>query len=197
MTRAWREVVAEHAAVVAQLGDFGDTVERIIQTLVECLRGGGCVYVVGNGGSAADAQHIAAELLGRFQLDRQALPAVALTTDSSTLTAVANDLGFERVFARQVEGLVRPGDAVWLLSTSGNSPNVLEAARAARRRGAATIGFTGSSGGQLAELCTVVLRVPHSAAARIQEGHALAYHYICERVEADLAASGAAQTDTL
>jgi len=141
----------------------------------------------GNGGSAADAQHIAAELLGRFRTDRAALPAIALTTDSSVLTAISNDLGYERVFARQVEGLVQAGDVVWALSTSGNSPNVLEAVRAAAARGAVTIAFTGASGHRLAECCAHRLLVPHKCSDRIQECHQIAYHYVCGRVEAAFA----------
>jgi D-sedoheptulose 7-phosphate isomerase len=184
--RSWSAVITEHARVVAQLEPLAPVLDRMAEALIAALRGGRRVYILGNGGSAADAQHIAAELLGRFKRDRRALPAIALTTDSSCLTAIGNDLGFECVFARQVEGLVQPGDVVWALSTSGNSPNVLAAVRTASQRGAVTIGFTGSSGGELAALCTHLLRVPHDASDRIQECHALAYHYLCERVEAAL-----------
>jgi D-sedoheptulose 7-phosphate isomerase len=147
----------------------------------------GEVCCVGNGGSAADAQHIAGELLGRYKLDRKALPAIALTTDGSTMSAIGNDLGFDQVFARQLEGLVQRGEVVWILSTSGNSPNVLEAARVAVELGALVIGFTGETGGKLAESCTHVFQVPHTSSDRIQEAHELAYHYICEKVEAALA----------
>jgi D-sedoheptulose 7-phosphate isomerase len=185
--RDWNTVLAEHQRVVNDLTTFGETLDQLAETIIACFRGGNRVYVLGNGGSAADAQHIAAELLGRYKLDRKALPTVALTTDSSSLTAISNDLGFEHVFARQLEGLVQPGDVVWILSTSGNSPNVLEAARVAAQRGAITIGFTGQTGGKLAELCTLTFRAPHTEADRIQEAHVLAYHYICEKVEAALA----------
>jgi len=187
MSKSWSQVLAEHQRVVADLTRQGDTLDRIAQTIADCLRAGHRVYTFGNGGSAADAQHIACELLGRFKLQRQALPALALTTDSSTLTAIANDLGYEQIFARQLEGLVQSGDVVWALSTSGNSPNVIQAVRVAARLGATVIGFTGQSGGQLAELCTLVFRAPHASTDRIQEVHLLAYHYICERVEAELA----------
>ena len=184
----WAAALSEHLAVAGRLADAGPLLERIAGVLVDCLRGGGKVLLLGNGGSAADAQHIAAELLGRFKRDRRALPAIALTTDTSTLTAVGNDLGFERVFARQVEALLRPGDVLWVLSTSGDSPNVLEAVRCAARIGpAAIIGFTGESGGRLAPLCSHVLRVPHRSSDRIQECHQLAYHYLCERIEAAFA----------
>ncbi len=185
--RDWNTVLGEHQRVINDLAPFGETLDGLAETIIACFRGGNRVYVLGNGGSAADAQHIVAELLGRYKLDRPALPAVALTTDSSSLTAISNDLGFEHVFARQLEGLVRAGDVVWILSTSGNSPNVLEAARVAAQRGAVVIGFTGQTGGKLAELCAHSFRVPHTAAAHIQEAHCLAYHYICERVEAALA----------
>jgi D-sedoheptulose 7-phosphate isomerase len=185
--RDWNTVLAEHQRVVNELATFGETLDQLAETIIACFRGGNRVYTLGNGGSAADAQHIAAELLGRYKLDRKALPTVALTTDSSSLTAISNDLGFEHVFARQLEGLVQPGDVVWILSTSGNSPNVLEAARVAAQRGAITIGFTGQTGGKLAELCTLTFRAPHTEADRIQEAHELAYHCICEKVEAALA----------
>ena len=185
--RDWQSVLDEHVRLVSVMETLAETLDAMVAAIVACFRAGGRVYVMGNGGSAADAQHIAAELLGRYQRERRALPAIALTTDSSTVTAISNDLGFEQVFARQLEGLVQSGDIVWLLSTSGSSPNVLEAARVAAARGAVTIGFTGQTGGQLAEMCTDVLRVPHTAADRIQEAHELAYHYICERVEAAFA----------
>jgi len=177
-------VLREHLAAVSALEAAGPTLDAIADAIVTCLRAGRCVYILGNGGSAADAQHIAAELLGRFKAERAALPALALTTDSSTLTAIANDLGFERVFSRQLEGLLRPGDVVWALSTSGNSPNVLAAAELTRSRGNTLIGFTGQSGGRLAPLCMHAFRAPHASSDRIQECHQLAYHYICERVEA-------------
>lgn len=186
-SRDWRGVLSEHARVVSEMAELVDTLDGIATAVITCLRAGGRVYVAGNGGSAADAQHIAAELLGRYKCERRALAAIALTTDSSTMTAVSNDLGFERVFARQLEGLVQPGDVVWLLSTSGNSPNVLAAARVAVERRAVLIGFTGQTGGKLAELCAHVLHAPHTAADRIQEAHELAYHYVCEKVEAAFA----------
>lgn len=184
MTRSWKEVLAEHQQLVAVLADQSATLDRIVDTIVACLQNGHRVYTLGNGGSAADAQHIACELLGRFKCERSALPALALTTDSSTLTAIANDLGYERIFARQLEGLVQSGDVVWALSTSGSSPNVLEAIRVAAERGATIVGFTGRTGGKMSDLCTHIFRAPHISSDRIQEAHVLAYHYICERVEA-------------
>lgn len=185
--RDWNSVLSEHAHVIGKMAPLGETLDRLVETIIACFRAGNRVYVLGNGGSAADAQHIAAELLGRYKLNRKALPAIALTTDSSTLTAISNDLGYDQIFARQLEGLLQAGDIVWILSTSGNSPNVLGAARAAAQNGAAVIGFTGQTGGKLMDFCTHAFCVPHTAADRIQEAHCLAYHYICERVEAALA----------
>jgi len=162
--------------------------ERMARTLIDAFRAGRRLYLFGNGGSAADAQHIAAELVGRFKRHRQPLPALALTTDTSLLTAVANDLDFRDVFARQVQALVVPEDVVWALSTSGRSPNVLAGIEAARNRRARVIGFTGRGGGRMADLCDVCLCVPEEATERIQEGHQLAYHLICEAVERVLGA---------
>ncbi len=187
MPRDWQTVLGEHQEVVAALADQAAVLDRIADIVADCLGNGRRVYTFGNGGSAADAQHIACELLGRFKCERQALPALALSTDSSTITAIANDLGYEHIFARQLQGLLQPGDVVWALSTSGNSPNVLAAVRVAAERGATTIGFTGQAGGKLADLCTHVFCAAHTSSDRIQEAHLLAYHYVCERVEARLA----------
>lgn len=187
MSRAWDEVHAEHVAMIEALAAAGPLLDEIADRIIQTLRQGGKVLIAGNGGSAADAQHIACELLGRFKLNRVALPVVALTTDSSTLTAVGNDLGYEQVFARQVEALAMRDDVVLLLSTSGNSPNILAALEAARNREATVIGLTGASGGQLAELADLALTVPANATDRIQEGHLLAYHYLCEQIEAAFA----------
>lgn len=175
--------IDEHLRAAETLKADAPLLQRIAQRIVAAIHNGGTLYLIGNGGSAADAQHIAAELQGRFKRNRRALPAVALTTDTSTLTAVANDLGAEQVFVRQVEALVRAGDCLWVLSVSGTSPNVVAAAELARRRGAAVIGFTGESGGRLVELCDLCLRAAHSASDRVQEVHELAYHLVCERVE--------------
>jgi D-sedoheptulose 7-phosphate isomerase len=146
---------------------------------------GGQVLVFGNGGSAADAQHMAAELVGRFQRDRRGLAAVALTADSSTLTSVANDYGFETVFARQVEALGRPGDVAFAISTSGASPNVLRGLEAARAREMTTIVLTGKDGGPAAALADVHVNVPDASTARVQEVHRTLIHAICELVEAE------------
>ena len=151
--------------------------------LVSALRAGRKVLVCGNGGSAADAQHLAAELVGRFAGERRAWPAVALTTDTSVLTAVANDYGFERVFARQVEAHGQAGDVLVAISTSGASPNVLRAVEAARGRGLVTIGLTGRDGGELGRAVDVHLHVASGSTPRIQEAHATLLHVLCELIE--------------
>lgn len=187
--RDWPTVLGEHQQVVAAMAEQGAALDEIARVVAACLRSAHRVYTFGNGGSAADAQHIACELLGRFKCDRQALPALALSTDSSTLTAIANDLGYDQIFARQLEGLVQPGDVVWALSTSGNSPNVIAALRVAAQRGATIIGFTGQTGSQMTGACSHIFRAAHASSDRIQEAHGLAFHYICERVEAAFADS--------
>jgi D-sedoheptulose 7-phosphate isomerase len=151
--------------------------------VVAALRAGGKLMICGNGGSAADAQHWAGELVSRFHYDRPGLPAIALTVDSSILTAIGNDYGYGRVFARQVEALGREDDVLFALSTSGNSPNILEALEAARARGITCVGFTGQGGGKMAALCDLCLRVPSDSTPRIQEGHEVLGHAICAMVE--------------
>lgn len=141
------------------------------------------ILICGNGGSAADAQHIAAEFVGRFHNERVSLPSIALTTDTSILTAVANDYSYDRVFARQVEGLGNKGDVLWGISTSGNSRNVNEALKTARQKGLVTIGSTGKTGGDMVSLCDRVLVVPDDVTARIQEVHMLSAHIICQLID--------------
>lgn len=152
----------------------------------ETLRGGGTVFLCGNGGSAADAQHIATEYVVRYMKNRRGLAAVALTTDTSLLTAAANDLGFDQVFARQVEALVRPGDLLIIHSTSGSSPNVVRAAEAARAKGVRVIAFLARDGGQLLPLADVAIVVPTNRTDRAQELHLCLEHVICEAVEEEL-----------
>jgi D-sedoheptulose 7-phosphate isomerase len=147
---------------------------------------GQALLVFGNGGSAADAQHFAAEFVGRFQRDRRAVPALALTTDTSALTAIANDHGFERVFARQIEAFGAPGDVAVGITTSGNSPNVVEGLRTAAERGMVTIALTGRDGGEAGRMADIHLHVPHDVTARVQEMHILLLHVICELVEEGL-----------
>jgi len=158
--------------------------DQSAQMLVKSLQAGGKVMVCGNGGSAADAQHFAAELVGRFEVDRPAIPAVALTVDSSALTAIANDTGFDQVFSRQVEALARPGDVLIGISTSGCSKNVLAAVGAARERGCAIIGLTGAGGGLMVDVCDVLIAVPSTSVARTQEVHILCLHALAGQVEA-------------
>jgi D-sedoheptulose 7-phosphate isomerase len=166
--------------------DCAGVTEEIAHRLIGVLRRGGRIWLFGNGGSAADAQHIAAELEGRFRRDRRPFPAVALTTNTSTLTAVSNDIGFEHSFARLVRAHVRRGDAVVAISTSGRSRNVVDAAREARRIGAVVIGLTGRSASPLARWCDVVFRAPSDETARIQECHITVGHIVCEAIEAEL-----------
>jgi D-sedoheptulose 7-phosphate isomerase len=165
---------------------FLESIDRIALAISEVLRGGGKVLLCGNGGSAADAQHIAGELSSRFESDRMPLAAISLTSDSSVLTAVGNDYGFEQVFARQVNGLGRSGDAVVGLSTSGRSANVLNGLSAARANGLLAIGFTGADGGQMHEVCDLLLRAPSARTPVIQQVHMTAAHVICELVEQQL-----------
>ncbi len=168
------------------LADCGEAIERGGRVLAGTLLGGGKVLLFGNGGSAAEAQHIAAELVGRFGRERRPLPALALTTDTSALTALGNDYGFERVFARQVEALASPGDAVVALSTSGASTNVLAAVMAARERKCTVLGITGAGGTRLAGLCDVPVVVPSTVTSRVQEASLTIGHLWCEIVEACL-----------
>ena len=153
------------------------------QLIAQCLGDGGKVLLFGNGGSAADAQHLAAEFVGRFVLERNALPAIALTTDSSILTAVGNDYGFDQVFARQIQALGRPRDVAIGISTSGNSPNVVKAVSVAAERGLRTIGLAGRDGGLLAKAAEIAITVPSTNTARIQECHIAVGHVLCELVE--------------
>jgi D-sedoheptulose 7-phosphate isomerase len=166
--------------------DFVDAVMLSAQRIAESMRDGGKLLIAGNGGSAADAQHIAGEFVSRLNFDRGPLPAVALTTDSSVLTAIGNDYGFEQVFERQVRALGRRGDVLLAVSTSGRSPNILSALRAAREIEMMSIGFTGMRGVAMAALCDLVLIVPSEVTQLIQQVHIVAAHAICELVEAEL-----------
>ena len=160
--------------------------EHIVQAanlILACLQGGGKLISFGNGGSAADAQHIAAEFVGRYRTERQALAAIALNTDSSVLTAIGNDYGFKEVFARQIEAIAKPGDVALAISTSGNSPNVLRALESARKLGLARIGLSGKSGGKMVGLVDTCLCVPSDSTPRIQEAHALIIHILSGIVE--------------
>ncbi len=168
-------------------GDHVATVVRAADVITASLRQGGKLLIFGNGGSAADAQHIAAEFLGRYLLEREALPAISLSDNSSTLTAIGNDYQYEDVFSRQVAGLGVAGDVALGISTSGNSRNVIAALETAERRGMRTIGLTGGTGGRLAEAVEICMTMPDDSTPRIQEGHILVAHLLCELVERDLA----------
>jgi D-sedoheptulose 7-phosphate isomerase len=161
-------------------------IHRAIELLLSCFSAGGKLLVFGNGGSSADAQHICAELVGRFMHERRALPAIALSANQAVLTAWSNDYGFDTVFSRQVEAFGHPGDIAWGISTSGNSPNVVEALKVARERGLSTIGLTGKGGGRMAPWCDVLMAVPLTETPRIQEIHVITYHAICATVESHL-----------
>lgn len=176
------DLLAQHQAAVEQLAAQQAQIEEIARLVVASLENGGKVLLMGNGGSAADAQHIAAELVGRFQADRKAFAAVALTTDTSILTSVGNDYGFDAIFERQIEGLARTGDVVIGISTSGSSANVVRGISAARRIGCLTVGLLGDPG-KLGRMVDVALTVPGFRTARVQEVHILAGHIVCELVE--------------
>jgi len=179
--------IGQSVEIIRSTAALAEAVESAAGMIVDALKAGGTVYVFGNGGSAADAQHIAGELVGRFLLDRDGLRAEALTTDVAAITAIANDFGYDRIFARQLSAKSRPGDVAWGLSTSGNSPNVVAALAAARDAGLKTLAMTGRGGGACAELADVLLAVDADLTPRIQEAHVVIYHVICELVEAALA----------
>jgi D-sedoheptulose 7-phosphate isomerase len=160
-----------------------DKIVETVKLLTKALKKGRKIFFFGNGGSAADSQHIAAEFIGRFQKERRSLPAVALTTDTSILTAIGNDYGFDKVFARQIEGLGEKGDVAFGISTSGHSPNVVEGIKKAKGMGLTTVSLTGHDGGALAKLTDISLIVPSKSTARIQESHICVAHAICELVE--------------
>lgn len=184
-----RARLEESARVQRAVADqAADDIAAAARTIVDAFRSGHKLLLCGNGGSAADAQHVAGELVGRYLQERRPLPAIALTADSAVLTAIGNDYGFDRVFARQVEALARPGDVLMAISTSGSSPDVLAAVEAARKLGAKTIGLTGETGGKLTALVDLCFRVPSEETPRIQEAHIAVAHVICELVEAELVA---------
>jgi D-sedoheptulose 7-phosphate isomerase len=163
-----------------------DTIARAAETIAHGLRTGHKILFFGNGGSAADAQHLAAELVGRFGPDRSPLAAISLSTDTSILTAVGNDYGYENIFARQIAALGQPGDTAIAISTSGNSPSVLHGLDMARNKGLFTVGFTGETGGQMKDRAEVLFRVPSRQTPRIQETHILLGHILCELVDRQL-----------
>lgn len=178
-----RRAIDEHLRVIENLRGQGPVLERIAAEMTRAVLAGNKVMWCGNGGSAADSQHLAAELVGRFRRERPGLPSIALTTDSSVLTSIGNDYGYEQVFSRQVEALCVEGDVLVGISTSGNSRNVCLALDAGRRMGAFTVAFTGEGGGAMAGVADAVLCVPSRDTARIQEGHILCGHMLCDWIE--------------
>lgn len=189
-----RDVIArslrEHRQVAEALPEACATaLEEAAGRIVAALRGGGKLLALGNGGSAADAQHLVAELVGRYRAERRPLPALALTTDPSVVTAIANDYGFDDLFSRQVRAHARPGDVVLALSTSGNSENVRRALEAAAASGAATVALLGGSGGRLRGVADVEILVPSDVTARIQEAHITLLHVLCELIDDALGAA--------
>ncbi|PPD56408.1 MAG: phosphoheptose isomerase [Methylotenera sp.] len=174
---------AAHMAMFNALEPLFPMISAVGIKMQECIKNGGKILIMGNGGSAADSQHIAAEIVGRFKKERKGMPAIALTTDTSIITSVGNDYGYDYIFARQIEALCRPEDLVIGITTSGNSANVVSAMQAAREIGATTIGLTGGSGGKLNGICDFNLVMPSSVTARIQEAHIFVGHSLCEILE--------------
>ena len=165
------------------LKNYVPLIEKAAFKMSDCLKQGGKLLFMGNGGSASDSQHLAAEFVGRYEKERRALAAVALTTDTSILTAVGNDYGFEKIFERQIEALGKKGDVLFAISTSGNSKNVLRGVQKAKELGLYTIGFTGGTGGELKSLADLAMVVPSKKTSRIQESHILIGHILCECVD--------------
>jgi D-sedoheptulose 7-phosphate isomerase len=176
-------MLKNHLSMVQKMEPLDLEVEQMVKKVISVFASGGKLFFCGNGGSAADSQHLAAEFVVRFSTNRKALPAIALTTDSSILTAHPNDFEFETVFSRQIEALCRPEDMVFGLSTSGNSKNVVHAIQAARKLGAYTVALTGETGGVLSSLADLCLKMPSSETARIQEAHMIIGHYLCQCVD--------------
>ena len=177
------EAVETHKRMTIALEKKSEIISAVAEAIIKVLEHNGTIYLCGNGGSAADAQHIAGELVGRFRRERKALAAVALSTDTSILTSIANDYSFEKVFARQVEALVREGDILWAFSTSGTSPSVTSAARLAKEKNAQVIAFTGRKNSELERISDICFCADNESTARSQEMHQLAYHIICDIVE--------------
>jgi len=178
------EAIENHRKILTELQEHSiDIIAAAAQAITKAFKQNGTVYLCGNGGSAADAQHVAGELVGRFSRERKALPAVALSTDTSILTSIANDYTYENVFARQVEALVGEGDILWAFSTSGSSANVVKAAQLAKEKNALVLAFTGRTNSTLEQIADICLCADNESTARSQEIHQLAYHIICDLVE--------------
>jgi len=178
------DVIEAHKKLIARLQESGvETLVAAAEAIKKVINQNGTVYICGNGGSAADAQHIAAELIGRFERERRSLPAVALTTNTSVITSIANDYGYKDVFVKQVEALAGEGDILWAISTSGTSPNIVAAAESAKKKGALVLAFTGKSNSKLEQIADICFCANSESTARSQEIHQVAYHIICNLVE--------------
>lgn len=177
----------DHLALFQKMeAELTAPVAELAERLIETFKIGNKLLIMGNGGSAADAQHFAGEIVSRFRIERPGLPAIALSTDTSIITAIGNDYGFERIFSRQVEALAVPGDAVIGISTSGNSPNVQKALEVARQAGCTTIGLLGKDGGSIKAVCDIPLIIPSNDTPRVQEGHITVIHILCDLIEQGL-----------
>ena len=178
------EAIETHKKMIAEFEESGiETIVSIAEAIIKALKQNGTIYLCGNGGSAADAQHIAGELVGRFRRERKALAAVALSTDTSIITSIANDDSYEKIFARQVEALVRENDILWAFSTSGSSANIIAAVQIAKEKGASVIAFTGKANSKLEQISDLCFCANADSTARSQEIHQLAYHIVCDLVE--------------
>lgn len=181
--RTLESSLAEHIETMNTVEQLATPIKQAMSLIEACFKNGSSLFACGNGGSASDAQHFASELSGRFEQTRPGYPAIALTTDSSALTAIANDFGFDRIFARQLESLGREGDVLVVISTSGNSANMTEVVRQAKKQKISTIALVGRDGGELAPLADVSIVVPAQRTSRIQEAHIFILHYLCEIFE--------------
>ena len=161
-------------------------INNTVNLILECLENGGKIIIFGNGGSAADAQHMSAEFIGRYLLERKSIPSISLTTDTSILTSIGNDYKFEDVFSRQCDALVNKNDIIIAISTSGNSPNIINGVKTCNKKGCKVIALTGKDGGKLKNLCKILLNIPSTDTPRIQEGHRIVIHIICELVESEI-----------
>jgi D-sedoheptulose 7-phosphate isomerase len=191
MMNEWKKLIPQtiqaHNSAIEKLQSTGrETIVAAAEVVINTIKQNGTIYICGNGGSAADAQHIASEFVGRFQQERKPLPAVALTTDTSIITSLSNDYGYANVFAKQVEALVGSGDLLWAISTSGSSENIINAVRVAKQKGAAVLAFTGKADSELERMTDICFCASNDSTARSQEVHLLVYHIICDLVERNL-----------
>jgi len=178
-----KKIFTESSEIILSSINLSEKIENAINEIIDCLKRGNKIIIFGNGGSAADSQHIAAELIGRFQKERKSLPAISLTTDSSIITSLANDYSYDVVFSRQCESLVSKGDVVIGISTSGNSKNVENGLITSKEKNAITIGLLGGDGGTIKNHVDILIQIPSNNTARIQEAHRVVYHIICDIVE--------------